>query len=155
VSGVSNQRHGIADNTSRHFGNDKADVENEADNKSATKIFRRMIMMMVVMMLVLVIMPVMMIVVAVLVMVVHDLARWFLDFLRVSSFGGARVFWSSTQAVDQQLRFSRNCSVLGEGVASAEFQLCGFQWGSSPWLVGGSAQIRQDASKLLLLRNFY
>jgi hypothetical protein len=130
VSGVSNQRHGIADNTSDDFGNDKADVENEPDNKSTAEIFGRMIMMMVVMMLVLVIMPVMvamMIVMAVLMMVVHDLARWFLDFLRVPSFGGARVLWSSTQAVDQQLRFSRKCSVLGEGVASAEFQLCGFR----------------------------
>jgi len=104
VSGVRNQRHGIADHTSNDFRNDKADVENEPDNKCATKIFGRMIMMMVVMMLVLVIMPVMMammVVVAVLMMVVHDLARWFLGFLRVSSFGGARVLWSSTQAVAQ------------------------------------------------------
>jgi hypothetical protein len=102
VSGVRNQRHGIADYTSNDFGNDKADVENEPDNKSTAEIFGRMIMMMVVMMLVLVIMPVMvamMIVMAVLMMVVHDLARWFLDFLRVPSFGGARVLWSSAQAV--------------------------------------------------------
>ena len=54
-----------------------------------------MIMMMVVVMLVLVIMPVM-VVMAVLMVVVHDLVRWFLGFLLVSSFGGARVLWSST-----------------------------------------------------------
>jgi len=96
-----------------------------------------------------------MIVMAVLMMVVHDLARWFLGFLRVSSFGGARVLWSSAQAVAQQLWFNRKCLVLGEGVTSAEFQLCGFQGGSSPWLVGGPAQIRQNLSKLLLLLNFY
>jgi flagellar biosynthesis protein FlhB len=121
MSGVGNQRHGIADHAGNHFRNDKADVENKPDKKGAAEIFWRMIMMMVVvMMLVLVIMPVvvaMMIVMAVLVMVVHDLARWFLDFLRLSSFEGARVLWSSRQAVGRQLRFRCKSSLLGEGVA--------------------------------------
>jgi hypothetical protein len=74
MSCISNQRHGIADYASRHFDNDKANVENKPDDKGAAKIFGGMIMM-VVMMLMLVIMPVMMVVMAVMVMVVHDGAR--------------------------------------------------------------------------------
>jgi uncharacterized membrane protein len=119
MSCVRNQRHGIADHTSNHFRNDKADVENKPDKKGAAEIFRRMIMM-VVMMLVLVIMPVMvamMVVMAVLMVVVHDLARWFLGFLLVSSFGGARVLWSSTQAAALQLTFSRKPLLSEEGAS--------------------------------------
>jgi hypothetical protein len=120
MSCVCNQRHGIADHTSNDFRNDKADVENKPDKKGAAEIFRRMIMMMVVMMLMLVIMPVMvamMVVMAVLMVVVHDLARWFLGFLRVSSFGGARVLWSSTQAAALQLTFSRKPLLSEEGAS--------------------------------------